>query len=124
MANVKRLPVLPIERALKAISGRWKAIILYHLLAGPKRLSELKRLLPDISQKMLVQQLREMEEHRLIHREVFRQVPPRVDYSATPLGLSLEPVMLALCAWGQRHAAELNELDLLADCIVRPVHAH
>lgn len=124
MANVKRLPVLPIERALKAISGRWKAIILYHLLAGPKRLSELKRLLPDISQKMLVQQLREMEEHRLIHREVFRQVPPRVDYSATPLGLSFEPVMLALCAWGQRHAAELNELDLLADCIVRPVHAH
>ncbi|WP_119273381.1 winged helix-turn-helix transcriptional regulator [Taklimakanibacter deserti] len=122
MANVKRLPVLPIERALKAISGRWKAVILYHLLGGPKRSSELKRLLPHITQKVLVQQLREMEEHGLVHREVFRQVPPRVDYSATPLGLSLEPVMLALCAWGQRHAAELNELDHIADCIVRPVN--
>ena len=70
-----------------------------------------------------MQQLREMEEHGLVHREVFRQVPPRVDYSATSLGLSLEPVMLALCAWGQRHAAELNELDRIADCIVRPVHS-
>ena len=88
MAHVKRLPVLPIERALKAISGRWKAVMLYHLLGGPKRSSELKRLLPLITQKVLVQQLREMEEHGLVHREVFRQVPPRVDYSATPLGLS------------------------------------
>lgn len=123
MAQRKNLPSLPIERALKAISGRWKAVILYHLLAGPKRLSELKRLVPDVSQKVLVQQLRDMEEHGLVHREIFAQVPPRVDYSATELGSSLEPVMLALCAWGQRHAAELNELDRIADCIVRPVHA-
>lgn len=122
MAITKKLPVLPIERALKAISGRWKAVILYHLLGGSKRLSELKRLVPPISQKVLMQQLREMEEHGLVHREIFRQVPPRVDYSATPLGLSLEPVMLALCAWGQRHAAELDELDRIADCIVRPVN--
>lgn len=119
---VNRLPSLPIERALKAISGRWKAVILYHLLDGPKRLSELKRRLPQISQKVLVQQLRELEEHRLVHREVFSQAPPRVDYSATPLGLSLEPVMLALCEWGTRHARELDELDSLADCIVRPVN--
>jgi DNA-binding HxlR family transcriptional regulator len=121
--SVNRLPALPIERALKAISGRWKAVILYHLLDGPKRLSELKRRLPRISQKVLVQQLRELEEHRLVHREVFRQVPPRVDYSATPLGLSLEPVMLALCAWGTCHARELDELDRIADCIVRPINA-
>jgi len=119
---VNRLPSLPIERALKAISGRWKAVILYHLFDGPKRLSELQRLLPRISQKVLVQQLRELEEHRLVDREVFRQVPPRVDYSATALGLSLEPVMLALCEWGSRHARELDELDQLADCIVRPVN--
>jgi DNA-binding HxlR family transcriptional regulator len=119
---VNRLPSLPIVRALKAISGRWKAVILYHLLSGPKRLSELQRLLPKISQKVLVQQLRELEEHRLVDREVFRQVPPRVDYSATALGLSLEPVMLALCDWGTRHARELDELDQLADCIVRPVN--
>jgi DNA-binding HxlR family transcriptional regulator len=120
--TVNKLPALPIERALKAISGRWKAVILFHLLDGPKRLSELKRLLPRISQKVLVQQLRELQEHRLVHREVFRQVPPRVDYSATSLGLSLEPVMLALCEWGTHHARELNELDKIDDCIVRPVN--
>lgn len=120
--TVNKLPALPIERALKVISGRWKAVILFHLLNGPKRLSELKRLMPRISQKVLVQQLRELEAHYLVHREVFRQVPPRVDYSATSLGLSLEPVMLALCEWGTHHARELNELDEIDDCIVRPVN--
>ncbi|WP_202330255.1 winged helix-turn-helix transcriptional regulator [Mesorhizobium sp. L-8-3] len=113
---IKRLPMRPAERALRVISGRWKAIVLYHLFDGPKRLSELRRAIPEISQKVLVQQLREMEEHGLVHREVFRQVPPRVDYSATQLGLSLEPVLRALCEWGQHHAAELNVLDRLADC--------
>ncbi|MBN8941900.1 MAG: helix-turn-helix transcriptional regulator [Rhizobiales bacterium] len=117
---IKRLPALPAERALRVISGRWKAVILYHLFDRPKRLSELKRLVPAISQKVLIQQLREMEEHGLVHREIFRQVPPRVDYSATPLGLSLEPVLLALCQWGQRHADALNERDLVADCVIRP----
>jgi DNA-binding HxlR family transcriptional regulator len=114
--STKRLPPLPAERALKVIAGRWKAVILYHLFGGPKRLFELTRLVPKISQKVLIQQLREMEEHRLVHREIFRQVPPRVDYSATALGLSLEPVILSLCDWGRRHAAELNELDRLGDC--------
>jgi DNA-binding HxlR family transcriptional regulator len=113
---IKRLPILPAERALKVISGRWKAIILYHLFDGPRRLSELQRLLPDVSQKVLIQQLREMEEHGIVHREIFRQVPPRVEYRATPLGFSLEPVLLALCEWGRRHAVELDEADRLADC--------
>lgn len=115
-----RLPTLPIERALKVISGRWKAVILYHLLDGPRRLSDLTRLIPEISQKVLVQQLRDLEAHGLVHREVYRQIPPRVDYSATSLGLSLEPVMIALCAWGQRHAEELNEHHLVRDCIIKP----
>jgi DNA-binding HxlR family transcriptional regulator len=118
--TIKRLPVLPVERAFKVIGGRWKAVILYHLFDGPRRLSQLKRALPEISQKVLIQQLREMEEHGLVHREIFRQVPPRVDYSATPLGLSLEPVLRALCDWGQRHAAALDELDRLAECRLRP----
>ncbi|MBX9647044.1 MAG: helix-turn-helix transcriptional regulator [Xanthobacteraceae bacterium] len=112
----KRLPLLPAERALKVISGRWKAIILYHLWDGSKRLSELGRLLPGVSQKVMIQQLREMEEHGLVNREVFRQVPPRVEYSATELGLSLEPVLLALCDWGRHHAEELDELDRVTDC--------
>jgi DNA-binding HxlR family transcriptional regulator len=113
---IKRLPSLPAERALKVISGRWKAIILYHLFDGPLRLSELQRLMGEISQKVLIQQLREMEEHGIVHREIYRQVPPRVDYSATPLGVSFEPVLLALCEWGRQHAVELDEVDRLADC--------
>jgi DNA-binding HxlR family transcriptional regulator len=117
---IKRLPLLPAERALKVISGRWKAVILYHLFDGPRRLSALKTLVPDISQKVLIQQLREMEEHGLVRREVFAEVPSRVEYSATRLGLSLEPILLALCEWGQHHAEELNELNRLADCIIRP----
>jgi DNA-binding HxlR family transcriptional regulator len=115
---IKRLPALPVERALKVISGRWKAIILYRLFDGPQRFSNLMRRIPDISQKVLIQQLREMQEHGLVQREVFRQVPARVDYSATPLGLSFEPVLLALCDWGRQHAVELHELDRLADCPV------
>lgn len=121
--TIKRLPVLPVERAFKVIGGRWKAVILYHLFDGPRRLSQLKRSLPEISQKVLIQQLREMEEHGLVHREIFRQVPPRVDYSATALGLSLEPVLRALCDWGQLHAAALDELDRLAECRLRPAQA-
>ncbi|ASP62343.1 transcriptional regulator [Sinorhizobium meliloti] len=117
---IKKLPVLPSERALKVISGRWKAIVLYHLFDRPKRLSELRRLIPAVSQKVLIQQLREMEEHGLVHRKIFREIPPRVEYSATTLGVSLEPVLLALCEWGQRHAAELNEVDHVADCVIRP----
>ena len=114
---IKRLPMLPAERALKVISGRWKAIILYHLFEGPRRLSELQRLLPDVSQKVLIQQLREMEEHGIVHREVFRQVPPRVEYSATPLGFSVGAGRRQqLCEWGRRHAVELDEADRLADC--------
>ncbi len=120
---IKRLPALPVERALKVISGRWKAIILYRLFHGPQRFSDLMRQLRDVSQKVLIQQLREMEEHGVVHREVFRQVPARVDYSATPLGLSFEPVLLALCDWGRQHAVELDELDRLADCPVNGTQA-
>jgi DNA-binding HxlR family transcriptional regulator len=117
---MKRLPMLPVERALKVISGRWKAIILYQLFDGPKRLSELRRILPAVTQKVMIQQLREMEAHGLVARKVFAQVPPRVDYSATVLGLSLEPVILELCEWGRAHARELNDDDALSQCEVAP----
>ena len=118
--TIKKLPMLPAERALKVISGRWKAVILYHLFDGPRRLSALHALMPGITQKVLIDQLREMEEHRLVSREIFAEVPARVEYAATALGLSLEPILLALCQWGQHHADELKERDRLADCIIRP----
>jgi DNA-binding HxlR family transcriptional regulator len=119
---MKRLPKLPVERALKVISGRWKPVILYHIFSRPKRLSELKRTMPGITQKVLIQQLREMEEHGLVRRAIFAEVPARVEYTATEIGLGLEPILFALCQWGQNHAEAQGELDALVDCIVRPRH--
>lgn len=106
----KHLPVVPAERALKVIGGRWKVFVLYYLFESPRRLSELRRLIPAVSQKVLVQQLREMEEHGLVHRQVFAEVPPRVVYSATKLGMSLQGLVAALCDWGKRHADELRRV--------------
>lgn len=107
----KNLPVIPAERTLKVIGGRWKVFILYFLFEGPQRLSGLKRLVPHASQKVLVQQLRELEEHGIVHRKVFAEVPPRVEYTATKLGLSLQPIISSLCDWGKRHASQLRELE-------------
>lgn len=116
--EMKRLPELPAERALKIIGGRWKLVILYHLLGGPKRLSELKRLVPGVSDKVLIQQLREMQKHGLVLRKVSPQLPTRIGYAATALGFSLEPVMASLCDWGRRHAIVLDDLDRIAECRV------
>lgn len=113
---VKHLPGLPVERALKVISGRWKAVILYHLYGGPRRLSDLGRLMPEASQKVMIEQLREMEAHGLVSRTIVPQVPARVDYAATALGESLRPVLLALCDWGRLHATQLDEVDRLSAC--------
>jgi DNA-binding HxlR family transcriptional regulator len=112
MTIVKDLPLIPAERALKVIGGRWKVFILYYLFEGPKRLSELKRLVPGVSQKVLVQQLREMALHGLVQRRVFAEVPPRVVYRATKLGMSLRPLVKALCDWGRRHADELSGVEV------------
>jgi DNA-binding HxlR family transcriptional regulator len=108
MPIVKELPLVPAERALRVIGGRWKVFALYFLFEGPKRLSELRRLIPGVSQKVLVQSLRELEEHGILHREIFAEVPPRVVYTATKLGMSLRPIVNALCDWGKKHAAELD----------------
>jgi DNA-binding HxlR family transcriptional regulator len=111
MPIVKELPAVPAERALKVIGGRWKVYVLYHLFDGTKRLSELKRLIPGVSQKVLVQSLRELETHGIVRRKVFAEVPPRVEYSATRLGMTLQPIVASLCAWGKRHAGALTELE-------------
>jgi len=90
----------PAEITLEVIGGRWKLLILWQLLQGVKRFSELQRALTGISQKMLTQQLREMERDHVIEREVFAQVPPKVEYSLTALGESLRTVVEAMCEWG------------------------
>lgn len=93
-----------VEVTLAVIGGKWKAVILYYLLGGTRRFGEFRRLLPDVTQKMLTAQLRELERDGLVHREVYREVPPEVEYSPTPLGQSLEPIPRQLNGWGKEYA--------------------
>jgi DNA-binding HxlR family transcriptional regulator len=96
----------PAEFTLAMIGGRWKIPLIFHLLAGAKRFSELSRVLTGVSQKMLTQQLREMERNGLVERKVYAQVPPKVEYALTSLGRSLKPVVDAMCQWGELHGAQ------------------
>ncbi|MDQ7835756.1 MAG: helix-turn-helix domain-containing protein [Humidesulfovibrio sp.] len=92
------------ELALLVMGGKWKPIILYHLGAGGVlRFSDLSRSMPDITDRMLTRQLRELEADGLIHREVYRQVPPKVEYSLTAMGLGLYPLLLDMATWGMAY---------------------
>jgi DNA-binding HxlR family transcriptional regulator len=91
----------PVQTAVDIIGGKWNILIIYHLLSGTRRFGELRRLVPGITQKMLTQQLRGLEDESIVRRKVYPEVPPKVEYSLTALGKSLEPVFTLLCAWGQ-----------------------
>lgn len=93
----------PVENALRVIGGKWKPLIVWHLMEGTLRFSELRRRIPGITQKMLTQQLRELEADQLVDRKVYAEVPPKVEYSLTDFGWTLEPVLDLLCAWGQTY---------------------
>jgi len=99
----------PVEATLDAIGGKWKAVILWHLKDKVRRFGQLRKLIPDITQKMLTQQLRELEEDGLVNREVFPQVPPRVEYSLTEYGKSLRPLLNQMCRWGMEHLKYLED---------------
>jgi DNA-binding HxlR family transcriptional regulator len=101
---IKELPAVGAERALRIIAGRWKLVLVWSLLERPRRLRDLERLLPEARQKVLLDQLRELEAHGLVVRSVEPGPPVLVTYEATPLGRSLRPLVLDLCAWGRRHA--------------------
>ena len=98
-----RSPGCPVEGALDVIGGKWKGVVMYHLLAGTKRFNELHRMMPGVTQRMLTRQLRELEADGLVHREVYAEVPPRVEYSLTAKGDTLRQIILALKAWGETH---------------------
>ncbi|QHJ95532.1 putative HTH-type transcriptional regulator YtcD [Bacillus subtilis] len=94
---------ISVEATLEVIGGKWKCVILCHLTHGKKRTSELKHLMPNITQKMLTQQLRELEADGVINRIVYNQVPPKVEYELSEYGRSLEGILDMLCAWGANH---------------------
>ena len=94
-------PDCPVETTLGLLSGKWKANILFHLLSGPKRTGELRRLMADVTQQMLTSHLRALERDGIVHRKVYAQVPPKVEYSLTPLGRSLGPVFDKIYEWGE-----------------------
>lgn len=95
-----KLNECPVTETLKFIGGKWKPIILYSLMEGAMRSGELARQIPQASGKMLTQQLRELERDEIVRRTVYKQVPPKVEYSLAARGKSLRPVLLAMCAWG------------------------
>jgi DNA-binding HxlR family transcriptional regulator len=103
-------PGCSVEATISLIDGKWKCVILFHLLDGTLRFNELRRHLPEVTQRMLTNQLRELETDGLIVRKVYPQVPPKVEYSMSPLGRSLEPVLLKLKDWGDENIGLFGQL--------------
>jgi DNA-binding HxlR family transcriptional regulator len=102
--------VCGIDAGIDVVGGKWKVLILWELTAGPMRFGELKRALAGVSEKMLIQHLRELERDEVVHREVASAVPPRVDYSLTEYGVELNEALGPLGAWGRRHKARLEAI--------------
>ena len=105
----------PVVATIDMIGGKYKAIILWHLVAGVRRFGELKKLLPQATQKMLTQQLRELEEDNLVIRTVYPVVPPKVEYRLSPLGQSIKPVLDSMREWGVEYM-KINGID--ANCFM------
>ncbi len=101
-----RPPDCPVEKALGLIGGKWKGVILYHLMDGKKRFGELRKFMPSVTQRMMTKQLRELESDGLVHREVYREVPPKVEYSLTEKAEPLKAIIVALEQWGKTLSRE------------------
>ena len=102
----------PVEVALNTIGGKWKGVILYKLMTEEcLRFSELKRRMPRVTQRMLTMQLRSLEQDGLVHRKVYAEIPPRVEYRLTPLGKTLEPVIQILTDWGSHYTESSDQVS-------------
>ncbi len=104
----------PVEATLDVIGGKWKGVILFHL-ARTQRFNELERLIPGINRRMLTLQLRELERDGLVHREVYRQVPPKVEYSLTEFGETLSPLIVQMRDWGAAYVQRIQALGRVAN---------
>jgi DNA-binding HxlR family transcriptional regulator len=106
--NFAHRPGCAVEATLDLIDGKWKGVILFHLLSGTQRFGELRRRMPGITQRMLTKQLRALEQDNLVIRKVYAEVPPRVEYTVSEIGESLRPVIEILKQWGETHRARLS----------------
>lgn len=106
--RLRSLPTCPVETTLTLIGNKWEVLILRDLMGGTMRFGELQRAVGTISQKVLTTQLRAMEANGLVHREVYAEVPPRVEYSLTELGRSLKPILDAMSEWGEGYKRSLG----------------
>ena len=106
----RELPACPVETTLTLIGDKWKVLILRDLLTGTKRFGELKKSIGSVSQKVLTAQLRDMEASGLVNRQVYAEVPPRVEYSLTELGLSLKPILDSMQNWGEGYKASIGKI--------------
>ncbi|WP_282939631.1 helix-turn-helix domain-containing protein [Paenibacillus sp. RC67] len=100
-----------VEFTLEVIGGKWKGVLLYHLMDGTKRFNELRKICPHITQRMLTLQLRELESDGIVHREVYQQVPPKVEYSLTEFGKTLEPIIHLMKQWGETYKQSTNRIS-------------
>jgi DNA-binding HxlR family transcriptional regulator len=112
MAQLKELTQCPVTATLELIGGKWKTIILYSLSSGTRRFGEIAVRIPDISRKVLTEQLKELETDGLILREQYKEIPPRVEYSLTELGRSLSSILTALETWGMENVLAKREYTL------------
>jgi len=104
----------PVEAAIDVIGGKWKGVALYHLSTGTKRFNELRRLMPNVTQRMLTKQLRELEKDAIVQRQVYEETPPKVEYSMTEFGKSLMPVLKELENWGDGFIARVERQKVQA----------
>jgi DNA-binding HxlR family transcriptional regulator len=99
-----------VQATIKVIGGKWKLLILWHLKDQPKRYGDLKRLMPEVTEKVLIQQMRELEADGVISRKTLTEAPLKVEYAFTSYGETLKPVIEVLCAWGQQHLERINPI--------------
>lgn len=93
----------PVEATLAIIGGKWKPLVLFYLMEHTRRFNELRRLIPQVTQQMLTLQLRELERDGIVHRHIYAEIPPKVEYSLTEKGRSLEPILQLMLQWGLDH---------------------
>ncbi len=104
----KEISPCPMDAMLSVIDGRWKGTILWRLLDGPMRTSELRRIIPQISERVLIRQLQELVQDGILMRSEEKSIPPSVRYALSEYGMTLLPVLEGICAWGQKHLARLE----------------